>query len=197
MEKTNIIVANCTTAAQYFHLLRAQMRRNFRKPLIVIAPKKLLKFRAAGSDIDEFKTGLRFKRVLDDTHETLVDDEKVRKVVYCSGQVFYDLEAARKKRSIDDVAIVRVEQLAPFPFRSLRPAAERFVNATQVWAQEEPKNAGGWQFIEPRFRAHLKDCGHVETDISYAGRPISASTATGYGAQHKAELENLIDAALA
>jgi 2-oxoglutarate dehydrogenase E1 component len=144
MERTNMVVVNCSTASQYFHILRSQMRRNFRKPLIVVAPKKLLKFRAAQSSIDEFKTGLRFKRALDDDHETLVADEKVRKVIYCSGQVYYDLDAARKKRGIDDVAIVRVEQLAPFPFRSLRPTAERFVNAEQVWAQEEPKNAGGW-----------------------------------------------------
>lgn len=161
------------------------MRRPFRKPLVVIAPKKLLKFKAAGSEISEFKTGLRFKRVLDDIHPTLVSDNQVRKIVYCTGQVYYDLEAARKKRGVDDVAIVRVEQIAPFPFRSLRPAAERFVNAEHCWAQEEPKNAGCWSFIEPRFRSHLKQQDHKYREISYAGRPISASTATGYGAQHK------------
>jgi len=193
MEQCNIVVANCSTAAQYFHLLRAQMRRPYRKPLIVIAPKKLLKYRGASSDIDEFRAGLRFKRTLEDSHPTLVADDKVRKVVYCSGQVYYDLDLARKKRGIDDIAIVRVEQIAPFPFRSLRATTERFVNAEHCWAQEEPKNAGNWSFVEPRMRAHLRDQNTKHKEMSYAGRPISASTATGYGAQHKAELENLID----
>ena len=96
------------------------MRRPYRKPLVVMAPKKLLKFRAASSELDEFKTGLRFKRVLEDTNDNLVADEDVRKVVYCSGQVYYDLDAARKKRGIDDIAIIRIEQIAPFPFRSTR-----------------------------------------------------------------------------
>lgn len=109
MEKTNIVIANCSNAAQYFHLLRAQMRRPFRKPLIVIAPKKLLKYRGAGSDIEDFQEGLRFKRAIEDNNPELVADDLVRKVVYCSGQVYYDLEAARKKRGANDVAIVRVE----------------------------------------------------------------------------------------
>jgi 2-oxoglutarate dehydrogenase E1 component len=109
-----------------------------------MAPKKLLKFRAASSELDEFKTGLRFKRVLEDTNDNLVADEDVRKVVYCSGQVYYDLDAARKKRGIDDIAIIRIEQIAPFPFRSIRHASDKYVNARQFWAQEEPKNAGSW-----------------------------------------------------
>jgi len=94
--------------------------------------------------MEDFKQGLRFKRVIDDDLEDLVEDDKVRKVVYCSGQVYYDLKAAREKRNIKDVAIVRVEQLAPFPFRSLRPMTTRFPNAETVWTQEEPKNAGAW-----------------------------------------------------
>jgi len=155
MSGTNMTVANCSTAAQYFHLLRAQMRRPFRKPLVVVSPKKLLKFRSAMSEFEDFKAGLRFKRALDDVNPNLVADDKVRKVVYCTGQVYYDIEAARAKRGINDIAIVRVEQLAPFPFRSLRPMAQKYKNATQCWAQEEPKNAGCWQFVEPRLRAHL------------------------------------------
>jgi len=108
-EQHNMFVANCTTAAQYFHLLRRQMRRTFRKPLIVVAPKKLLKLRNANSDFEDFKTGLRFQKVIDDRSTELVADASVRKVIYCSGQVYYDLEAERTKRGIKDVAIVRVE----------------------------------------------------------------------------------------
>ncbi len=104
-----MIIANCSTSAQYFHLLRAQMRRNYRKPLIVVAPKKMLKFRPASSEIYEFGAGKRFKRVSEDTNANIVDDDKVRKVLYCSGQVYYELEAKRQKEGNNDVAIVRVE----------------------------------------------------------------------------------------
>lgn len=108
-----------TTAANYFHLLRRQIRRPFRKPLICLESKKLMKFRSAMSDFDEFGEGLRFKKVIDETSKDLVADDKIRKVIFCSGQVYYDLEAERTKREINDVAIVRLEQIAPFPFRAV------------------------------------------------------------------------------
>jgi 2-oxoglutarate dehydrogenase E1 component len=152
----------------------------------------MLKFRPASSDIEDFGAGKRFKRVIEDTNADSVTDDKIRKVLYCSGQVYYDLEAKRQKEGVNDVAIVRVEQIAPFPYRSLRPSAKKYKNAEHCWVQEEPKNAGCWNFIEPRFRAHFKEQGTKATKISYAGRPISASTATGYGAQHSAELANLL-----
>lgn len=144
MESTNITVANCTTAAQYFHLLRSQIRRPFRKPLVVMAPKKLLKYRGANSDIEDFDVGLRFKRALGDTNKSLVAPEKVRRVILCSGQVYYDLENARQAQGHHDVAIVRVEQMSPFPFRSVDAETAKYKNAEIMWAQEEPKNAGGW-----------------------------------------------------
>ena len=109
MKNCNMVIANCTTAAQYFHLLRRQMRRTFRKPLFVMAPKKLLKFRGAGSPLEDFAQGLRFQRSLADNNPDLVDDKKVRKVIFCSGQVYYDLEAHRAKNNMNDVAIWRVE----------------------------------------------------------------------------------------
>jgi len=118
-ESMNFSLCYCTTAAQYFHLLRRQIRRPFRKPLIVPVSKKLLKFRGASSKIEGFERGLRFKRVLEDPATDLVPDAQISKVVMCSGQVYYDLESERAKRGIKDVAIVRLEQLAPFPFHSL------------------------------------------------------------------------------
>jgi len=119
-KQTNMRVVNCTTAAQYFHVLRSQMRRSFRKPLIVVAPKRLLKAKYANSKLDDFKEGLRFKKVLNDPNESRVADDKVRRVVFCSGQIYYDLEAERLKRGINDVALIRVEQVAPFPFASVK-----------------------------------------------------------------------------
>lgn len=112
-------IVNCSTAAQYFHALRRQMRRPFRKPLVVVAPKKLLKFGGAGSNIEEFAQGTTFKRTIDDQSSDLVAADKVRKVIYCSGQVYYDLIEERKKKATKDVAIVRVEQLSPWPFRAI------------------------------------------------------------------------------
>lgn len=139
-ERMNFALCQCTTAAQFFHLLRRQIRRPFRKPLIVPVSKKLLKFRGATSNIEDFEVGLRFKRVLEDPATDLVPDNQIRKVVYCSGQVFYDLEAERAKRGIKDIAIVRIEQLAPFPFESIEPSLNRYANAQVQWLQEEPKN---------------------------------------------------------
>lgn len=144
MEQTNITVANCTTAAQYFHLLRTQIRRPFRKPLVVMAPKKLLKYRGANSNIEDFAQGLRFKPTLGDTNASLVAPEKVRRVILCSGQVYYDLENTRQAQGHHDVAIVRVEQMSPFPFRCVDAEVAKYKNAEVMWAQEEPKNAGGW-----------------------------------------------------
>ena len=140
MENMNFSLCYCTTAANYFHLLRRQIRRPFRKPLVVPVSKKLLKFRAAASKIEDFDVGLRFQRVIEDESTDLVADDQIRKVLYCSGQVYYDLEADRKKRGINDVAIVRLEQLAPFPYRYIEPSLARYRNASVQWVQEEPKN---------------------------------------------------------
>ena len=141
-----------STAANYFHLLRRQIRRPFRKPLICLESKKLMKYRGAMSNIDDFGEGLRFQKVIDDQSKDLVSDDKIRKVVFCSGQVYYDLDAERTKRDIKDIAIVRLEQIAPFPFRAVQRSLDRYTNAELLWTQEEPKNQGAYSFVEPRFR---------------------------------------------
>jgi len=189
-------IVNCTTAAQYFHVLRRQMRRSFRKPLVVVAPKKMLKFGPAGSNIEDFATDTTFMRVIGEQSTDMIAEDKVRKVVFCSGQVYYDLSAERNKRNLKDVTIVRVEQLSPWPFRSITAELERYKNAEIVWCQEENKNGGVWSFAEPRFRSLLKSMGRSNVDITYAGRDINCSPSTGFGSVHKQQLIDLVDSAL-
>lgn len=186
-------VINATTAAQIFHAFRRQLLRPFRKPLIVIAPKKMLKLREAASDLDDFALGTSFQRIIKDTS---VDEKKVKKVIFCSGQVYYDLVTERTKYNRDDVAILRMEQLAPFPYSSLRHELAKYPNAKIEWVQEEQKNQGAWSFVEPRIRNTLKFINHSEREVKYVGRPISASTATGYGANHRAELDAFLKEAM-
>lgn len=173
------------------------MRRSFRKPLIVVAPKKMLKFGPAGSSIEEFADDSTFLRVIGEHEKDLVTSDKMRKVIFCSGQVYYDVLAERAKRQQKDVAIVRVEQLSPWPFRSLEKELVKYPNAEYVWCQEENKNGGVWSFAEPRFRNQLKSMGRKNVDISYAGRDLNASPSTGFGAVHKQQLVDLVDTALA
>lgn len=195
-EECNIQIVNCSTAAQYFHVLRRQMLRPFRKPLIVVAPKKMLKMREVCSDIDEFVTGQEFRRVLPESNAD-INPAKVRKVIACSGQVYYDLIAEREKKGAKDIAIIRVEQLAPFPFNSLGAEMAKYnKNAEVVWCQEEQKNAGCWSFFEPRIRGILKNINHNTKEVTYVGRPISASTATGYGKNHAQELRDFLEQAM-
>lgn len=134
--------------------------------------------------------------MIEETSKDLVADDKIAKVILCSGQIYYDLEAEREKRGINNIAIVRLEQLAPFPFRDLEPSLVRYKNAKVTWAQEEPKNQGAWTFAEPRLRNLLRKLGQSYPEIEYCGRAISPSTATGYGKQHSAELQAYLDAAL-
>lgn len=195
-EECNMQVVNCTTAAQYFHVLRRQMLRPFRKPLVVVAPKKLLKMREAGSEMSEFESGKTFIRVMPETNDA-VKPANCRKVVFCSGQVYYDLIAERERSGKKDVAILRLEQLAPFPFTSFQAELSKYKGAEVVWCQEEQKNGGPWSFIEPRFRATLKHMNHKFREVQYVGRPISASSATGYGINHRKELDEFLKAAMA
>lgn len=191
----NMAVCYPSTAANYFHLLRRQIRRPFRKPLICFESKKLMKFRGAMSEIEDFKQGNRFQKVIDDKHDALVADDKVRKVIFTSGQLYYDLEAERTKTGSNDVAIVRLEQIAPFPFRHVERSLTRFKNAEFQWAQEEPKNQGSWTFVESRFINHLDSINHKNIHIDFNGRDICASTATGYGKTHAAELAGILQKA--
>ena len=163
------------------------MRMPFRKPLIVVSPKKLLKFKGAACNIEEFGSGTRFQNLIPDKHDKLVAADKVRKVILCSGQVYYDLEEARKKENKNDIAIMRVESLHPFPFKEIIAELKNYKNAKITWAQEEPKNAGGWTYAQPRLHNildHLKR----DAEVDYAGRPIMAATATGYGKHHAEQL---------
>lgn len=181
----NMQVVNCSTAANYFHLLRLQMRTPFRKPLCVIAPKKLLRLKGACSVAEDFAAGESFKPLIPDQNESAVAKDKIRKVVLCTGQVFYDLEAARAKEGKNDVAILRVERLCPFPFKEIIAELKQYKNATLTWSQEEPKNAGAWLYAEPRLRNIREHLKQVE-DTEYAGRPIMGATAVGYAATHNA-----------
>ena len=127
----------------------------------------------------------------------MVADDKIRRVVLCSGQVYYDLEQERAKRGAKDIAIIRIEQLAPFPFRILQEQLDRYKNAEVMWTQEEHKNQGAWSFVEPRLRNLLRHMGKKKWEISYSGREISASTATGYTKHHNEELDKLIKSTFA
>jgi 2-oxoglutarate dehydrogenase E1 component len=200
----NMQVANCTTPANYFHILRRQLKREFRKPLILMTPKSLLRHKRAISRLDEMAEGTSFHRVLWDDAQILKNekiklakDNKIRRVVLCSGKVYYDLYEEREKRGIDDVYLLRVEQLYPFPLKALVNELGRFKNADIVWCQEEPKNMGSWTFIEPYLSWVLEQAGSKVKRPRYAGRPASAATATGLMSTHLAQLQAFLDEAFA
>lgn len=198
----NWIVANCTTPANYFHILRRQLHRSYRKPLMLMTPKSLLRHKLAVSKAEEFTEGSSFHRVLwDDAQQgnsdtKLVADDKIKRVVMCSGKVYYDLLEERDARGINDVYILRFEQFYPFPAQSAVKELERFKDAEMVWCQEEPKNQGAWSFIEPNIEWVLSriDAKHQRPD--YAGRATSASPATGLASEHKAQQTALVNDAL-
>ena len=185
----NIQVANATTPSNYFHLLRRQLLRDFRKPLVIFTPKSLLRHKRAVSTIADMDAGTSFHRCLDDLAPCT--PEKVRRLVLCSGKVYYDLLEAREKTARDDVYLLRVEQLYPFPADVVAEYAARFANLEEVvWAQEEPKNAGAWTFVAPLIE------GALNRRPVYAGRAAAAATATGLMRRHNAEQAKLIAEAL-
>ena len=198
----NWIVANCTTPANYFHILRRQIHRDFRKPLILMTPKSLLRHPMCISDGSDFITGSSFHRVLwDDAQKghsdlKLKSDAAIKRVVICSGKVYYDLLAERDARGADDIYLLRVEQFHPFPALSLIKELERFPTAEMVWCQEEPKNQGAYSYIEPNLEWVLTRIGAKHTRAVYAGRDASASPATGLASKHKAQQEALVADAL-
>ena len=198
----NWIIANCTTPANYFHILRRQLHRNFRKPLILMTPKSLLRHKLAVSKAEEFTTGSSFHRVLWDDAEAsssahkLKPDAKIKRVVMCSGKVYYDLLEERNTRGLDDIYLMRFEQFYPFPAISSMKELQRFKNAEMIWCQEEPKNQGGWSFMEPNLEWVLERMKAKHNRLRYVGRSASASPATGLAAQHKFQQAALIDEAL-
>ncbi|MBL4808226.1 MAG: 2-oxoglutarate dehydrogenase E1 component, partial [Rhodobacteraceae bacterium] len=198
----NWIVANCTTPANYYHILRRQMHRSFRKPLILMTPKSLLRHKMAVSDLADLAEGSSFHRVLwDDAQKgnsstKLAKDSDIRRVVLCSGKVYYDLLAERDARGLTDVYIMRLEQFYPFPAQSMVKELKRFLGAEIVWCQEEPKNQGAWSFVEPNIEWVLGKIDAAYKRPAYAGRPAAASPATGLAKQHKQQQESLVNDAL-
>jgi 2-oxoglutarate dehydrogenase E1 component len=199
----NMQVANCTTPANYFHILRRQLKRDIRKPLILMTPKSLLRHKRAISRLEEMGPDTSFHRLLWDDAQMLPDektklvaDDKIRRVVLCSGKVYYDLYEEREKRGIDDVYLLRVEQLYPVPLKALVQEFGRFKKADVVWCQEEPRNMGAWHFIEPYLEWVLTQAGADHKRARYAGRPSSAATAVGVMAKHMAQLSAFLAEAL-
>ncbi|MBL8549799.1 MAG: 2-oxoglutarate dehydrogenase E1 component [Hyphomonadaceae bacterium] len=200
----NLQVVNCTTPANYFHVLRRQIHREFRKPLVIMTPKSLLRHKRAVSALEDFSSGTSFHRVLWDDAQTksgvttisLKPDAEIRRVVMCSGKVYYDLLEEREKRGVDDVYLLRLEQFYPWPIKSLSAELSRFAKAELVWCQEEPKNMGGWFFVDPWLCLTLDRLDVAAKRPRYVGRPASASTASGLMSKHLKELEAFLNEAL-
>ena len=192
-------VVNITTPANYFHALRRQVLRDFRKPLVQMSPKYLLRHKDCVSDLADFATGTHFLPILSDpAHKdgTIVGADKIKRVVLCSGKVYYDLDDYRKAQNIKDIALVRVEEIYPFPHDELVSELKQYKNAEVVWCQEEPENNGAWFFVDRRIESVLLDAGNACTRPRYVGRKAAASPATGLAARHKQEQDKLIETAL-
>lgn len=187
----NWIVANCSTPANYFHVLRRQLALPFRKPLVIMSPKSLLRHPDAKSSFDEMTENTEFMRVIPDTRAAAQD---VKRLIFCSGKVYYDIIKAREEQKrTDSVAVCRVEQISPFPFDLVEEECSKYGNADVMWTQEEPKNNGAWLYVQPRFKTVLKD----SRSIRYAGRAVAASPATGNKVQNAVEFKDFLDASFA
>ncbi|XP_066940609.1 2-oxoglutarate dehydrogenase complex component E1 isoform X8 [Macrobrachium rosenbergii] len=190
----NWIIANCSTPANYFHILRRQIALPFRKPLVLMTPKSLLRHPDAKSSFDEMTEKSEFQRVIPERGPASENHQNVKRVIFCSGKVYYDLIAARKDANLEDkIAISRVEQIAPFPYDLVKQECLKYPGADLVWAQEEHKNMGAWSYVQPRFATALNQ----ERHLTYAGRPASPSPATGSKKTHIRELKQLLEDALA
>jgi 2-oxoglutarate dehydrogenase E1 component len=183
-------VVQPTTPAQVFHLLRRQMIRLFRKPLIIFTPKSLLRHKEAVSDLTELSKG-SFQPVIGEVEQG-IEPKKVKRVVVCSGRVYYDLVAHRREAKSNDVAIVRIEQLYPFAHKQFDAEIKKYENATEVvWVQDEPQNQGAWFYVEHHLREGMRD----GMKLAYSGRPASASPAVGYYAKHYEQQKALVEGA--
>jgi 2-oxoglutarate dehydrogenase E1 component len=198
----NMQVAYCTTPTNYFHVLRRQVHRPFRKPLVLMTPKSLLRHKRVVSNLADFATGSEFHRILWDGAQSEPGSSLARsadpanaRVILCAGKVYYDLFEEREKRGLDRIQLLRIEQLYPFPQNALAKELARFPHAKTVWCQEEPKNQGAWTFVAPYIHAALGDAGK-EAWPRYIGRPEYASTAAGLFSQHTAELRAFLEEAM-
>lgn len=201
---TNIFVVNVSTPANYFHLLRRQCTRDYRKPLIVVAPKKLLRLPACRSDLEHFDEGNKFHRLIDE-RDASIKPEDVKRLVFCTGQIYYDLVEERTKLGVKDTAILTIEQLAPFPFDHLNKIFEKYKNVDHgdgvlpgdvIWCQEEPKNNGAWNYVRSRMVTVAREGVKKDTVIRYCGRRAAAAPATGLAKLHLAEQKAVVTTAL-
>ncbi len=198
----NMQVANCSTPANYFHILRRQLKRDIRKPLILMTPKSLLRHKRAVSSLDAMAAGTSFHRLLRDGAEKVGEhkvelrpDDEIRRVILCTGKVYYDLFEDRERRAADDIYLLRVEQLYPMPLKALVNELSRFTKAEVIWCQEEPKNMGAWTFIDPYLEWVLGQVGNGQVRPRYVGRPAAAATATGLMSKHLAQMKAFMDEA--
>ena len=196
----NIQVVNCTTPSNYFHVLRRQMHREFRKPLIIMTPKSLLRHKRCTSNISEFSTKSTFHRVLEDDAYiknnkliNLNNDNKIKKVVMCSGKIYYDLLEEREKLKNKEVVLVRLEQLYPFPAKTLANILRRYKKAKFLWCQEEPKNMGAWNTVRNYIERTLEMINFKDINVKYVGRQASSSTATGNANKHLAQQKEILE----
>lgn len=207
IQQCNWQVVNVTTPANYFHVLRRQINRDFRKPLIVMSPKNLLRHKDCKSNLSEFddvqghqgfdKQGTRFKRLIKDQNDHSGLEEGIKRLVLCSGKIYYELDEERQRIQRKDVAICRVEQLCPFPYDLVQRELKRYPNAEIVWCQEEPMNMGAYNYIAPRLTTSMTTLGRGKyEDIKYVGRAPSAATATGFSLVHVKEQREVVETAL-
>ena len=196
----NIQVVNCTTPSNYFHALRRQMHREFRKPLIIMTPKSLLRHKRCVSKISEFTSKSSFHRVLEDDAYikeskliSLKKDKKIKKVIMCSGKIYYDLIEAREKIERDDIVFVRLEQLYPFPAKTLANILKRYTNSDFIWCQEEPKNMGAWNTVRNYIDRTLEIINFKDINVKFVGRKASSSTATGNANKHLAQQKEILE----
>jgi 2-oxoglutarate dehydrogenase E1 component len=192
----NMQVVNCTTPANFFHVLRRQLARKFRKPLIVMTPKSLLRHKLAVSSLKEFAPGTSFQRVIPES-DRIVAGDKVPRLIFTSGKLYYELLEMRREKKIEGIALVRVEQYYPFPRAEIEAELKRYPNAEVVWAQEEPENMGAWRFIGPRIGDVLDSLGRKDQRIRYVGRKEAASPAAGYMKLHTREQAEIVEKAFA
>ena len=196
-------VLNCTTPANYFHALRRQMHRDFRKPLIVMTPKSLLRHKRCISYLNNFTKKNTFHRVLDDDAYSknsglikLKSDNEIKKVVMCSGKIYYDLIEARENIKNDDIVFIRIEQLYPFPAKTLANLLKKYEKAEFIWCQEEPKNMGAWNTVRNYIDRTLEIIYFNRDKVKYVGRKASSSTATGNLNKHLAQQKEILEKVL-
>jgi 2-oxoglutarate dehydrogenase E1 component len=196
IQESNWQIVNCTTPANYFHVLRRQVMRSFRKPLVVVAPKNMLKMRECQSPVSDMAEGTKFKRTYPEMYpDDLVAPADMRRIVFCSGKVYYELLNQRKKSGVDDVVIARIEQVSPFPFDQIAAIVAECPKAEVVWVQEEPKNMGCWSYVQDRILTACKTLNGKAVFPSYVGRGTMASTAEGYTKVHVAEQQRILEMA--